>query len=112
MGGILCLAGFIQPTYMWMLFCMFGLGFSAGLYAVPLQSLMQILPESEHRGRVLASCNALSFSLMALGSLGYWIARPLFGDQPQLIFIVCGLIAFVAWLICRRIPSIDAQPSV
>jgi len=112
MGSLLCVAGLIPPSYIGMMICMFGLGFTAGLYAVPLQSLMQILPESEHRGRVLASCNALSFLLMGLGSLGYWIARPLFGDHPQWIFIICGLIAFVAWLICRRIPSIDAQPSV
>jgi acyl-[acyl-carrier-protein]-phospholipid O-acyltransferase/long-chain-fatty-acid--[acyl-carrier-protein] ligase len=91
---------------------MFGLGFTAGLYALPLQSFMQLLPASDHRGRVLASCNALSFLFMGAGSLGYWKARPLFGDHPQWIFVLCGIIAFFAWIICRRIPSIESQPSV
>ncbi len=112
MACILCLAGIISPSYLWMLICMFGLGFTAGLYAVPLQSFMQLLPASDHRGRVLASCNALSFLFMGAGSLGYWMARPLFGDHPQWIFVLCGIIAFFAWIICRRIPSIESQPSV
>lgn len=102
-------AGIVTPTYTGMLICMFVLGFSAGLYAVPLQSLMQLLPETEHRGRVLASSNALSFLLMAVGSFGYWLARPLFGTHPQGIFVVCSLIALSAWMICRRIPSIEPQ---
>jgi acyl-[acyl-carrier-protein]-phospholipid O-acyltransferase/long-chain-fatty-acid--[acyl-carrier-protein] ligase len=112
MAFILCLTGLIPPTYTWMMFCMFGLGFTAGLYAVPLQSLMQMLPASDHRGRVLASCNAMSFLFMGAGSLGYWIARPLFGNQPQWIFVICGFISLIAWFICRRIPSIESQPSV
>ena len=112
MASILCIAGLIPPTYTWMLLCMFGLGFTAGLYVVPLQSLMQMLPASDHRGRVLASCNAMSFLFMGAGSLGYWVARPLFGDHPQWIFVICGIIAFTAWFICRRIPSIESQPSV
>ena len=102
-------AGVTTPTYIWMAVCMFCLGLSAGLYAVPLQSLMQVLPEPDHRGRVLATSNAMSFLLMAAGSFGYWWLRPLFGDQPQRIFVICGFISFVAWLICRRIPSISLQ---
>jgi len=112
MACTLCLAGLMPPSYPGMMICMFGLGFTAGLYAVPLQSLMQILPEPVHRGQVLATCNALSFLLMGAGSLAYWIARPLFGEHPQWIFVICGLIAFVAWLICRRIPSIETHPQV
>ncbi len=112
MAIILCIAGLIPPSYTWMMLCMFGLGFTAGLYAVPLQSLMQLLPASDHRGRVLASCNALSFLFMGVGSFAYWVARPLFGEQPQWIFVICGFIAFSAWFICRRIPSMESRPSV
>ena len=112
MGSILCLAGLIEPSYIWMMICMFGLGFTAGLYVVPLQTLLQMLPASDRRGRVLASCNAMSFLFMGVGSLGYWIARPLFGDHPQWIFVICGFISLIAWFICRRIPSIESQPSV
>jgi hypothetical protein len=41
--------------------------------------------------------------LMAIGSLLYWVARPLFGDNPYDIFLVCGVIAVVAWFITLTI---------
>jgi acyl-[acyl-carrier-protein]-phospholipid O-acyltransferase/long-chain-fatty-acid--[acyl-carrier-protein] ligase len=112
MGVILCMAGLIPPTYIWMMICMFGLGFTAGLYAIPLQSMMQILPQPNHRGRVLASCNALSFLFMGIASLLYWITRPLFGDHPQWIFVACGFTAFFAWYLCRKIPNILVKPTL
>jgi acyl-[acyl-carrier-protein]-phospholipid O-acyltransferase/long-chain-fatty-acid--[acyl-carrier-protein] ligase len=112
MGVILCMAGLLPPTYIWMMICMFGLGFTAGLYAIPLQSMMQILPEPNHRGRVLASCNALSFLFMGIASLLYWITRPLFGDHPQWIFVACGFTAFFAWYLCRKIPNILVKPTL
>ena len=85
--------------------CLVGLGLFAGLYAVPLQSLMQMLPSPGHRGRVLATSNAISFLFMAIGSLMYWFTRPWFGDSPQYIFLVCGVIGFFAWLITITIPK-------
>ena len=94
------------PVSFWTTFaCLTSLGLFAGLYAVPLQSLMQMLPKPEHRGRILATSNALSFLFMAIGSLLYWVARPWFGDNPYYIFIVCGAIGVVAWLITITIPS-------
>jgi acyl-[acyl-carrier-protein]-phospholipid O-acyltransferase/long-chain-fatty-acid--[acyl-carrier-protein] ligase len=96
-------AGLAPVSYWSTLVCLILLGLFAGLYAVPLQSLMQMLPKSEHRGRVLATSNAISFLLMAIGSLLYWVARPLFGDNPYDIFIVCGVIAVVAWFITLTI---------
>ena len=104
MGSLLCVAGLIPPSYIGMMICMFGLGFTAGLYAVPLQSLMQLLPVPARRGRVLATSNAISFLFMAIGSLAYWGCRPLFGSDPQHIFVACSLIAVIAWKICRCIP--------
>jgi acyl-[acyl-carrier-protein]-phospholipid O-acyltransferase/long-chain-fatty-acid--[acyl-carrier-protein] ligase len=109
MGVVLCIAGFVSPNYLGTVVLMFCLGFSAGLYAVPLQSLMQMLPNPDHRGRVLASCNALSFLFMGVGSLAYWLMRPLFGDHPQHLFVVCGGIAFLAWYSCKRIPSVESH---
>ena len=71
------------------------LGLCAGLYAVPLQSLMQMLPTPAHRGRVLATSNAISFLFMAIGSLLFWLVRPWFGSNPYYIFVVCGVIAVI-----------------
>jgi acyl-[acyl-carrier-protein]-phospholipid O-acyltransferase/long-chain-fatty-acid--[acyl-carrier-protein] ligase len=99
MAASMMVAGFAPTSYTVILICLVCLGIFAGLYAVPLQSLMQMLPVPERRGRVLATSNALSFLFMALGSLVYWRARPLFGDSPQYIFLACGVVGISAWLI-------------
>jgi acyl-[acyl-carrier-protein]-phospholipid O-acyltransferase/long-chain-fatty-acid--[acyl-carrier-protein] ligase len=102
---VLGIAGLAPVSYWTMLVCLVGLGIAAGFYAIPLQSLMQLLPVPSRRGRVLATSNALSFLFMAIGSLAYWGCRPLFGSDPQHIFVACSLIAVIAWRICRCIPS-------
>ena len=102
---VLAIAGLAPLSYWVMLSCLVGLGLSAGFYAIPLQSLMQLLPHDAHRGRVLATSNAISFLFMAIGSLTYSLCRPLFGSSPQYVFIACSVIAIGAWMICRRIPN-------
>ena len=99
MVASLAVAGFVPISYWTMMLCLISLGLSAGLYAVPLQSLMQMLPSPDHRGRVLATSNALSFLFMAVGSLLYWAVRVRFGGSPQYIFIACAVIGVVAWMI-------------
>ena len=101
----LLLIGILPVSFWVVLACLVCLGFFAGLYAVPLQSLMQILAIPEHRGRVLATSNAISFLFMAMGSLAYWACRPMFGNSPQYIFVLCSGVALIAWVMCRRITA-------
>jgi len=103
MSVAVLVAGLAPLNYWIMLSALIVLGLSAGLYAVPLQSLMQALPKPDHRGRVLATSNAISFLLMATGSLGYWAIRPSFGSHPEYIFVVCAGIALLAWAITLSI---------
>ncbi len=98
------LAGVLHMNYGWTLAVFCAIGLAAGLYAVPLQSYIQVLPPSSIRGRVLATSGAISFGFMALGSLGYWLVRPGFGDQPRGIFVICGVIAAVAYATCYILP--------
>jgi acyl-[acyl-carrier-protein]-phospholipid O-acyltransferase/long-chain-fatty-acid--[acyl-carrier-protein] ligase len=107
MAASMIVAGIAPFSYWTTLTYLVALGLFAGLYAVPLQSLIQMLPKPEHRGRVLATSNAMSFLFMAIGSLLYWVTRPLFGDSPQYIFIACGAIAISAWLITITIRQHD-----
>ncbi len=94
----------ISPVSYWIiLVCLIVLGLSAGLYAVPLQSLIQMMPPAMFRGRVLSTSNALSFLFMALGSLLYWVLRPLFGDSPQWIFLGCAGIGLLAFFVTLNI---------
>ena len=96
-------AGIAPVSYGNIMAALIALGFTAGLYAIPLQTLIQTLPESGNRGQVLATSNAISFLFMAVGSLLYWALRPLFGDSPQYIFVVCALVGVLAWGVTMRI---------
>jgi len=99
----LSIASVIPQTYLGVLLCLVILGVSSGLFVVPLQSLMQMLPTQSERGRVLATSNAISFSFMAIGSLFYWLLRPLFGDSPEWIFLICSGVALLAWFVTVNI---------
>jgi len=101
---IFFLSGALQMKYGWTLAMFCGIGLAAGLYAVPLQSYIQVLPPSSIRGRVLATSGAISFGFMALGSLCYWLVRPGFGDHPRGIFVICGVIAILAYATCYALP--------
>lgn len=68
----------------------FGAGFFAGFYIIPLQSLLQKLSPNEERGRFLGTANAVSFAFLTVASILYWAIRPGFGDHPQRIFALCA----------------------
>ena len=72
----------------------FGAGFFAGFYIIPLQAMLQKLSPDRERGRFLGTANAISFAFLAIGSLLYWIIKPLFVDTPQRIFLVSAVLMF------------------
>lgn len=69
-------------------FLIFGCGFFSGFYIIPLQALLQKLSPRDERGRFLGTANCVSFGFFTLASLIYWVIRPLFGTQPQDVFLV------------------------
>ncbi|QDT02562.1 Lysophospholipid transporter LplT [Rubripirellula lacrimiformis] len=80
----------------------FGAGFFAGFYIVPLQALLQYLSPDDERGRFLGTANAVSFAFMTVAALLYWAIRPGFDDKPQNIFYICAALmaigaAFFLW---------------
>jgi MFS family permease len=95
----------------------FGAGFSAGFYIVPLQALLQRLSPDDERGRFLGTANCISFGFLLLASLLYWIIRPAFGESPdpehpEKIFLVCsammiGGATFFIWRMKARGLSFD-----
>lgn len=83
-------------------FFVFGAGFFAGFYIIPLQALLQKLSPQDERGRFLGTANGVSFVFLTVAALLYWAIRPLFGDRPQAIFLVSALLmaagsAFFLW---------------
>lgn len=69
----------------------FGAGFSAGFYIVPLQALLQKLSPDAERGRYLGTANGVSFAFMTISALIYWMIRGAFGDSPHKMFLLCSV---------------------
>tara|TARA_R110002049_G_scaffold2750_9_gene22361 strand:+ start:29635 stop:30933 length:1299 start_codon:yes stop_codon:yes gene_type:complete len=83
-------------------FFIFGAGFFAGFYIIPLQALLQKLSPDDERGRFLGTANAVSFAFMTIAALLYILIRPAFGNEPQNIFYVSAILmaagaAFFLW---------------
>lgn len=72
----------------------FGAGFFAGFYIIPLQALLQKLSPDDERGRFLGTANGVSFTFLTVSAGLYWIIRPLF-ETPQRIFLISALMMAV-----------------
>ena len=81
----------MQNAYWWSNLWLFALGFSAGLFNVPLESFMQHRSDPNNRGVILAANNFVAFTLM-LGASGlfYLMQGPLALSSSE-IFLVAGL---------------------
>ncbi len=80
----------------------FGAGFFAGFYIVPLQSLLQYLSPNDERGRFLGTANAVSFVFLTIAAVIYSLIRNWFGEHPQHMFYLSSLLmaaggAFFLW---------------
>jgi acyl-[acyl-carrier-protein]-phospholipid O-acyltransferase/long-chain-fatty-acid--[acyl-carrier-protein] ligase len=86
----------------------FLIGFFAGFYIVPLQSLLQYLSPTDERGRFFGTANALSFVFISAAGLIY-IALSRLGLPPERIPLVCAVLAaigtFVGMLELNRITA-------
>ena len=75
--------------------CMATLGFSAGLFIVPVVSVIQHRPSPESKGAVQGSVSSLSFlGIMAAAGV-QWIAREAFHISSAQVFWVCGASAII-----------------
>ncbi len=75
--------------------CMATLGFSAGLFIVPVVSVIQHRPSPESKGAVQGSVSSLSFlGIMAAAGV-QWLSREAFGISSAQVFWVCGASALI-----------------
>ena len=75
--------------------CMATLGFSAGLFIVPVVSVIQHRPSPESKGAVQGSVSSLSFlGIMAAAGV-QWVSRETFHITSGQVFWVCGASAII-----------------
>ena len=73
---------------------MSALGFTAGLFIVPLNSLLQQKSGSDERGRLIAANNFLNMIGVLLASGAVYVCSDLFRMAPDRILFVFGLVTF------------------
>ena len=74
----------------------FLLGMSSGIYVIPLNTLIQLRSPAEHRGRILATVNFMSFIAIALASGFLWLTGTLFKANPAGVFLTLSFLSLCA----------------
>ena len=100
-GMTVCFAiwGIAPLSYGLLAFLVFLIGFFAGFYIVPLQSLLQFLSPSNERGRFFGTANALSFVFISGAGVVYLILVRVFEMTPERIPLVCAGLAAVGTMV-------------
>lgn len=95
-GMTICFAimGLAPMGYVFLAILVFFVGFFAGFYIVPLQSLLQYLSPPDERGRFFGTANALSFVFISMSGVIY-IALARIGLPPGKIPLVCAVLAAI-----------------
>lgn len=83
------------------------LGCAAGLYDIPLISILQFESPPHERGRILAAYNILSFSGMMTGSAVYWLLGGVLGLTARQMFAFAGLLTVPIALLILWLTPID-----
>jgi acyl-[acyl-carrier-protein]-phospholipid O-acyltransferase / long-chain-fatty-acid--[acyl-carrier-protein] ligase len=97
---LLCVSGYFvdpslpattQPAFVWSCVWLFMLGFSAGMFDIPLEANLQHRSETATRGTILAATNFLTFAFIMAAAAMFYVMKSLLGMGPGAIFLVCGL---------------------
>jgi acyl-[acyl-carrier-protein]-phospholipid O-acyltransferase/long-chain-fatty-acid--[acyl-carrier-protein] ligase len=71
-------------------------GFFGGLFAVPLNALLQQKSGDEEKGRLMATNNFLNMTAIIGASAALWISRDLLGFGADRIILVFGVLTMIA----------------
>jgi acyl-[acyl-carrier-protein]-phospholipid O-acyltransferase / long-chain-fatty-acid--[acyl-carrier-protein] ligase len=76
------------------------LGFSGGLFAVPVGALIQHRPRPEQKGGVIAAANLLSFVGIFIAAGAYWLFSTALHQTPSGVFLDGALMTLFATFYC------------
>jgi phosphoglycolate phosphatase len=79
-------------------------GIAAGLFVIPILSLLQHLPKPDFRARCVGTANFCTYLAMATTALAYALLAPVVGNDPALWFTVCAVLmaGVTIWTFRRR----------
>ncbi len=120
MGLCLALVAWSAPSYPATALALVLLGFSAGLFAVPLNALLQQRSGKEEKGQLIATNNFMNTIGIALAAATHWLLKSPLQLSPDTIILLIGLITlggtviilyllpdyfvrFVLWLITHTV---------
>ena len=105
----LCLAA-VSPSYAWVSVMLILLGFSGGLFIVPLHAFVQHKSGTEEKGRILATSNFLSTGGILLASSALWMCRSVLHLPADQIVLVFGCLTLLATTyVLRLLPDFLAR---
>lgn len=90
------LLGFLPKNY-WLVVAVLSIsGFFAGLYMIPLQSLLQVLTTDENRGRFIGLSSMLAMVGFVIGNCLHYLGKTYFGEHaaPR-TYLLCAAVAAV-----------------
>ena len=88
-------------------------GFSGGLFAVPLNALLQQRSGRDEKGRLIATNNFLNTVAIALAAGAHWALRSRLNLAPDRIVLVLGFFTLVATaVVLRLLPDYFARFSL
>ncbi len=91
----LALLGLPDVGYLMVLVLLFGLGFSAGFYDIPLAATVQERSPDHAKGGMIATANIVTSSSILLASVLFWVLFALLQLSPRTIFLIGAALTVV-----------------
>ncbi|MBM4299079.1 MAG: MFS transporter, partial [Deltaproteobacteria bacterium] len=99
MGVCLALVAWSAPSYNHTAFALVLLGFSGGLFAVPLNALLQQRSGREEKGQLIATNNFLNTIGIALAAGVHWLMQAPLQLAPDTIIFIIGLFTIAGTIV-------------
>ncbi|HEY1374347.1 MAG TPA: acyl-[ACP]--phospholipid O-acyltransferase [Candidatus Binatia bacterium] len=103
MGISLALLAFTGASYAATSTALIALGFAGGLFAVPLNALLQQRSGRDEKGRLIATNNFLNTLAIALAAGMHWLLRSALGLAPDRIALLLGAFTLAATVVVLRL---------
>ena len=82
------------------------IGFSGGLFAVPLNAILQQRPDAAEKGRLLATNNFLNVVGILLASGVLWVTTDILDLAPERVFLIGGVLTVAGSVyVLARVPE-------